>query len=72
MKLSLQFFPRDGIYGVGVEVGGCPGGPRDRGVRPTGGRPLSRGQALGPLVYFLAQKFLLIPKSASVDFQDIL
>ena len=31
--LSLIFFsPRDGIYGVGVEVGGGPRGPRDRGV----------------------------------------
>ena len=36
MKLSVWFFsPRDGIYGVGVEVGGGPGGPRDRGRAPT-------------------------------------
>ena len=28
---SLIFSPRDGIYGVGVEVGGGPGGPGDRG-----------------------------------------
>ena len=30
-SFSLIFSPRDGIYGVGVEVGGGPGGPRDRG-----------------------------------------
>ena len=28
---SLIFSPGDGIYGVGVEVGGAAGGPRDRG-----------------------------------------
>ena len=28
---SLIFSPRNGIYGVGVEVGGASGGPRDRG-----------------------------------------
>ena len=38
MKLSLLFFSlRDGIYRVGVEVGGASGGPRDRGERPGGG-----------------------------------
>ena len=36
---SLDFFsPRNEIYGVGVEVGGASGGPRDRGARPGGGR----------------------------------
>ena len=34
---SLFFSPRDGIYGVGVEVDGGPGGPRDRRARPRGG-----------------------------------
>ena len=35
MKLSLWFFsPRNGIYGVGVEVGGALGGPRGRGCAP--------------------------------------
>ena len=35
---SLIFFsPRNEIYGVGVEVGGGPGGPRGRGARPIGG-----------------------------------
>ena len=31
---SLIFSPRDRIYGVGVEVGGAPGGPRGRGAPP--------------------------------------
>ena len=34
---SLFFSPRDGIYGVGVEVGGHPGAPRDSGARLGGG-----------------------------------
>ena len=34
---SLIFSPRDGIYGVGVEVGGASGGPRDRGRAQGGG-----------------------------------
>ena len=49
---SPIFSPRDGRYRVGVEVGGGPGGPRDRGSTLQGGAPLSHGQALGPLVYF--------------------
>ena len=41
---SLIFSPRNGIYGVGVEVGGASGGPRDRGARPGGGHaPHPRG-----------------------------
>ena len=51
---SLIFSPRDGIYGVGVEVGGGPGGSRDRGRAP-----LSRGQALGPLALILSPKILI-------------
>ena len=35
---SLIFSPRKGIYGLGVEVGGGPGGPRDRRPRPRVGR----------------------------------
>ena len=64
MKLSLRFFsPRDRIYGVGVEVGGGPGGPRDRRPRPRGGgRPLSRGQAVGPLALIVSQKILINSK----------
>ena len=38
---SLIFFPQDGIYGVGVEVGGAPGGPRDRGAPYRGVPPVS-------------------------------
>ena len=54
---SLIFSPRDRIYGVGVEVGGGPGRPRDRGARP-----LSRGQAVGPLVYFFRPEILINSK----------
>ena len=36
---SLIFSPRTWIYGVGVEVGGGLGGPRDREARPIGGAP---------------------------------
>ena len=54
---SPIFPPRTWIYGVGVEVGGGPGGPRDRGARP-----LSRGQALGPLVYFFRPEILINSK----------
>ena len=59
MKLSLRFFsPRDGIYGVRVEVGGGPGGPRDRGDAP-----LSRGQGVGPLALILSPVFFIISKN---------
>ena len=37
--LSLIFSPRDGIYGVGVEVGRASGGPRDRGTPRGVGAP---------------------------------
>ena len=60
MKLSPLFFsPRDGIYGVGVEVGGGPGGPRDRRARSRGGTPLSHGQPVGPLALILSPKILI-------------
>ena len=36
---SLIFSPRDGIYGVGVEVGGASGGPQDRGHAQGVGEP---------------------------------
>ena len=70
---SLWFFsPQTWIYGVGVEVGGGPGGPRDRRVHPRGGVPPYLVDSLwAPWCISFAQKFLLIPKSASVDFQDI-
>ena len=32
---SLIFSPRKPIYGIGVGVGGPPGGPRGRGRAPT-------------------------------------
>ena len=61
MNPSLWFFsPRTRIYGVGVEVGGGPGDPRDRRPRLRGvGAPLSRGQPVGPLVLILSPKILI-------------
>ena len=59
---TLIFSPQDGIYGVGVEVGGGLGGPRDSGARPIGGAPLSRGQGVGPLVYFFCPEILINSK----------
>ena len=56
---SLIFFSARWLYGVGVEVEGGPGGPRDRGACPRGGVPLSRGQALGPLALILSPKILI-------------
>ena len=53
-SFSLVFSRQKRIYGVGVEVRGGPGGPRDRGARP-----LSRGQALGPPVYFFRPEILI-------------
>ena len=35
--LSLIFSLRNGIYGVGVEVGGASGGPTRKGGAPQGG-----------------------------------
>ena len=58
MELELRSVEVQGAHEIG-------------GRALQGGAPLSRGQDVGPLVYFFAQKFLLIPKSASVDFQDI-
>ena len=47
--LSEFFSPRDGIYGVGVEVGGGPGGPRDRGrAQGEGTRPPVSWTGCGP------------------------
>ena len=42
-----------------MDAGGPPGGPGDRGPRPTGGRPLSPGQGVGPLAYFFYPKILI-------------
>ena len=62
-SFSLIFSPRTWIYGVGVEVGGGPGGPRDRRPRPWGGgAPLSRGQPMGHLVLILSPKILINSK----------
>ena len=48
-SFSLIFSPRTQIYGVGVEVGGAPGGPRGRGARPGGqARPPPSWTGYGP------------------------
>ena len=48
-SFSLIFFsPWKWIYGVGVEVGGVPGGPRGRGHAP-GGRPAPSWTRCGTL-----------------------
>ena len=66
---SLIFSPRMQIYGVGVEVGGGPGGSRDRGCALQGGAPTClMDRPWAPWCISFAQIFLLIPKSASVDF----
>ena len=59
---SPVFSLRDGIYGVGVEVGGGPGGPRDRGARPIGGRPPVSWTRPGPLMYFFRPEILINSK----------
>ena len=64
-SFSLIFSPRTRIYGVGVEVGGAPGGPRGRRT------PHPCGKGVGPLVLILSPVFLYFPKLASVDFQVI-
>ena len=46
---SLIFSPRKQIYGVGVEVGGRPGGPRGRGrALGEGARPPPSWTGCGP------------------------
>ena len=60
---SLFFSPRKQIYGVGVEVGGCLGGPRGRGrAQGEGACPLSHGQGVGPLVLILSPIFFIFSK----------
>ena len=63
---ALIFSPRNGIYGVGVEVGGASGGPRD-----WGGAPTLVDRVWAPWPWFFRQYFLLIPKIFSVKFQVI-
>ena len=62
MKLSPWFFsPRNVIYGVGVEVGGASGGPRDRGAPRGRGRAAhAHGQGVGPLSLILLPIFFYI------------
>ena len=59
MNPSLRFFSaRTRIYGVGVEVGGAPGGPRGRGACPH-----PRGKGVGPLALILLPVFFIISKN---------
>ena len=61
---SLIFSPKNGIYGVGVEVGGATGGPRGRGACPGGqARPHPRGQVEAPLTWILLPVFLIFSKN---------
>src|SRR4051812_31613135 len=63
-SLSLIFSPRTRIYGVGVVVGGAPGGPRGREAHPGGhARPHHRGQVVGPLALILSPIFLIFSKN---------
>ena len=65
-SFSLIFSLRKQIYGVGVEVGGRPGGLRGRGARTT-----LVDKVWAPWRWFFRQYFLLILKSCSVDFHVI-
>ena len=48
------------MYGVGIEVGGALGGPRDRGGAQGGGlSPHPRGQGVAPLVSSFASIFYI-------------
>ena len=58
MELELRSLEIQG----GHEIGGAP---------YRGGAPCLVDRPWGPWYISFAQKFLLIPKSASVDFQDI-
>ena len=53
---SPIFSPRDGIYGVGVGVGGGPGGPKDRGRALQGGCPPVSWTGPGPPGVFLSPR----------------
>ena len=67
MISSLWFFSlRKPIYGVGVGVGGPPGGPWGRGHAPH-----PREQGVGPLVFIFCEDFSLFFLRCSVAFQDI-
>ena len=69
-SFSLIFSPRTRIYGVGVEVGGEPGGPRGRGRTQGAGAPPTLGDRVwAPWPWFFRQYFLLFPKIISVKFQ---
>ena len=57
-SFSLIFPPRVGLYGIGVELGGGPGGPQALQVRPRG-RPQACGLWVAPLSIILAPIFFI-------------
>ena len=59
---SLFFSPRNRIYGVGVEVGGASGGPRDRGRTQGVGTPPPSWTGCGPPGLHILQGFFIISK----------
>ena len=60
---SLVFSPRDGIYGVGIEVGGALGGPRDRGRAKGVGTPPPSWTGCGSLVLILSLVFFIFSET---------
>ena len=69
---SLIFFSPNMNIWVGVEVGGGPGGPRDRGrAQGEGVRPHPRGQVVGPLTWILLPVFLIFSKNTFRGFSII-
>ena len=67
-SFSLIFSPQTRIYGVGVEVGGAPGGPRGRGRAQGEGTPPPSWKGCGsPGLDSFASIFLLFPKIISVE-----
>ena len=65
-SFSSIFSPRTRIYGVGVEVGGAPGGHEAGGAPPT-----LVARVWAPWSPSFARIFLLFPKRRSVKFQVI-
>ena len=63
-SFSLIFSPWTWIYGVGVEIGGAPGGPRGSGhAQGVGCTPTLVDRVWAPWSWFFRQYFLLIPNN---------
>ena len=63
-SFSLIFSPRTRIYGVGVEVGGAPGGPRGRGAPRGQARLPPSWTGCGPPGLDLFPVFFIISKNS--------